>query len=107
MGKPSFADNKIRVTMKNTGTRDGDEVVQVYLNRPDDREGPSKTLRAYQRVTVKAGETRYVEMDFPRERFECWDATTNTMRVIPGSYELMVGTSSNDSDLQRLKVIIE
>ena len=107
MGKPSFADNKIRVAVKNTGTRDGDEVVQVYLNRPDDREGPSKTLRAYQRVTVKAGETRYVEMDFPRERFECWDATTNTMRVIPGSYELMVGTSSNDSDLQRLKVIIE
>ena len=39
-----------------------------------------------------------------RERFETWDDRTNTMRVVPGQYEVMVGKSSADKDLQTLKV---
>ena len=104
---PTYGDNKVRVTVKNTGQRDGDEVVQVYMRRLADKEGPVKTLRAYQRVTVKAGETQEVVLDFPRERFECWDKETNTMRVIPGEYELMAGTSSRDGDLKTIKVNLQ
>ena len=104
---PTYGDNKVRVTVKNTGQRDGDEVVQVYMRRRADKEGPVKTLRAYQRVTVKAGETQEVVLDFPRERFECWDKETNTMRVIPGEYELMAGTSSRDGDLKTIKVNLQ
>ena len=104
---PTYSDNKVRVTVKNTGQRDGDEVVQVYMRRLADKEGPVKTLRAYQRVTVKAGETQEVVLDFPRERFECWDKETNTMRVIPGEYELMAGTSSRDGDLKTIKVNLQ
>ena len=107
LGEPEYIYNKVRVAVTNTGDRDGDEVVQVYMRRPGDRQGPLKTLRAYQRVSVKAGETQYVEMEFPRERFENWDAQTNTMRVVPGNYELLVGTSSADSDLKRITVKIK
>jgi beta-glucosidase len=72
-----------------------------------DTEGPLKTLRAYERVSLKAGESKVVEIDFPRDRFEGWDAETNTMRVVPGKYELMVGSSSADKDLQRITVNIQ
>ena len=86
---------------------DGTEVVQVYVRRLDDKEGPLKTLRAYQRVTLKAGSAQMVAIDFPRERFECWDAKTNTMRVVPGKYEIMLGSSSADKDLKRITVNVK
>ena len=107
LSKPAYKNNKVRLTVKNTGTTDGTEVVQVYMRNTADVEGPLKTLRAYQRVTLKADEQKTVEVDFPRERFEGWDAKTNTMRVVPGRYELMVGTSSADNDLQKITVSIK
>ena len=107
VGEPEYIYNKVRVSVTNTGDRDGAEVIQVYVRRPADRQGPLKTLRAFQRVSLKAGETKHIELDFPRERFECWDTKTNTMRVIPGRYELMVGTSSLDRDLNTITVKIK
>ena len=106
-GKPSYRDGKVTVKVKNTGKREGTEIVQVYLRRPADAEGPAKTLRGYARVNLKAGEEQQVSISLPRERFETWDAQTNTMRVIPGQYELMVGSSSADRDLQKLQVKID
>jgi beta-glucosidase len=103
-GKPSYHDGKITVSVKNTGKREGTEIVQVYLRRPADTEGPIKTLRGYARINLKAGEQQQVEISMPRERFETWDAQTNTMRLLPGSYELMVGSSSAAKDLQTLSV---
>ena len=82
-------------------------MLQVYVRNTSDKEGPLKTLRAYQRVTLKGGESQTVTIDFPRERFEGWDAKTNTMRVVPGKYELMVGTSSADKDLQKIQVNVK
>ena len=96
----------LHFSLKNTGSREGTEVVQVYVRRPADTEGPLKTLRAYTRVSLKPGESRQVSIPLSRESFELWDAKTNTMRVIPGQYELLVGTSSADSDLQKLSVKI-
>ena len=107
ISKPQYKNNKVSVTVKNTGKRDGTEVVQVYMRNIADAEGPLKTLRAYQRVDLKAGESKTVDIDFPRERFEGWDAKTNTIRVVPGRYELMVGSSSADKDLQKLEVSIK
>ena len=102
--KPSYHDGKISIGVKNTGKREGTEVVQVYVRRPADTEGPVKTLRGYARVNLKAGEKQQVEISMPRERFETWDAQTNTMRVVPGTYLVMVGSSSADKDLQTLEV---
>ena len=95
---------RVTVDVKNTGSREGTEVVQLYLRRPADTDGPLKTLRGYQRVNLKPGETRTVAIEMPREDFEVWDNTTNSMRVIPGAYQLMVGSSSADKDLRKLNV---
>jgi beta-glucosidase len=107
IGAPSYNNNKVKLTVKNTGMVDGTEVVQVYIRNMADREGPLKTLRAYQRVALKAGETRTIAIDLPRDRFEGWDVKTNTMRVVPGKYELMVGTSSADKDLKKVIVSVK
>ena len=96
----------VQCNVTNTGKLGGTEVVQVYLRRPADVKGPLKTLCGYQRVSLKAGERRTVTISLPRERFEVWDEQTNTMRVIPGDYELMVGSSSADSALQTIKVTL-
>ena len=92
----------VTCTVKNTGRREGTETVQVYLRRPDDTDGPLKALRAYQRVTLKPGESRTVSITLTPKQLETWDAATNTMRVLPGQYELMVGTSSANKDLQKI-----
>ena len=106
IGKPQYNNNKVRVSVKNTGTRDGLETVQVYIRHLADKEGPQKTLRAYQQVALKPGESKTVVIDLPRQRFEGWDAKTNTMRVVPGKYELMVGNSSAASQLKKITVTL-
>ena len=101
IGKPTYNNGKVSVTVKNTGKRAGTEVVQVYVRNPKDVDGPAKTLRAYQRVQLKAGESKTVSISLPRSSFELWDAKSNTMRVVPGTYEIMVGSSSRDKDLKK------
>ena len=109
IGKPKYDahTNTVKVSVANTGQRDGDEVVQVYIRRTDDADGPQKSLRAFRRVSLKAGEKKTVEIDFPISRFECWDAASNTMRVIPGKYQLMVGNSSRSQDLRTIEVRVK
>lgn len=106
IGAPAYADGKITVDVRNTGSREGTEVVQVYMRRPADTAGPNKTLRGYERVSLLPGETRTVTIDFPRELFENWDEANQEMTVVPGEYELMVGSSSADKDLRTVKVKI-
>ena len=82
------------------------ETVQVYIRNIADKEGPLKTLRAYKQVELTPGESKTVTIPLPRESFEGWDASTNTMRVVPGKYEIMVGNSSADKDLKKITVNI-
>jgi len=107
ISKPTYKKNQVRVNIRNTGDKEGTEVVQVYIRRIADVEGPLKTLRAYQRIQLKAGESKTINIDFPRDRFEGWDAQTNTMRIVPGKYEVMVGSSSADKDLQKVVVTVK
>ena len=108
VGKPVYdkASGKVTVNVTNTGDRDGAEVVQAYLRNPVDADGPDKTLRGFTRVELKAGEAKNVTINLPRDSFEWWDKESNTMRVKPGRYEIMVGTSSADKDLQTIGVEI-
>lgn len=103
---PKFSDGKVTVDLKNTGKVAGDEVVQVYMRRPSDVAGPNKTLRAYEKVSLLPGEKKTVVIDFPEDRFKNWDEASKTMRVVPGEYELMVGSSSATEDLKTIKVRI-
>ena len=111
VGKASSSVNgdaiAINFTVENTGKRDGTEIVQVYIRNTADKEGPLKTLRAFKRVDVKAGQTVTETLSLSRESFEGWDSETNTMRVKPGKYEVLVGNSSMDKDLQHLTVQIQ
>jgi beta-glucosidase len=107
ISKPVYKNNKVRVTVKNTGNRKGLETVQVYMRRLADKEGPQKTLKAYKQVELEVGESKTIDIDFPRQSFEGWDAGTNTMRIVPGKYEVMVGSSSADKDLKRIQVAIK
>lgn len=106
ISKPSYRNGKVTVKVTNKGKMAGTEVVQVYIRRPDDPKGPNKTLRAYQRVYLQPGETRTVEIDMPRDRFETWDEVQGHMRVIGGKYELMAGSSSDNTKLKTIKVKI-
>lgn len=98
---------KLIVPVDNTGKRDGTEVVQVYVRKVGDTNGPLKTLKAYRRVTLKAGESKEVVLQLSPEAFEFFDDTTNTMRVVPGSsYEILYGSSSDDGDLKTLRMTL-
>ena len=107
ISKPTYSNNKVRVSVKNTGKREGLETVQVYIRRIADANGPLKSLRAYSQVVLNPGESKALTIPLPRERFEGWDEKTNSMRVVPGKYEVMVGTNSADKDLQKITVTIK
>lgn len=96
----------LELSVKNTGKRDGDEVIQVYIRKLEDTEGPIKSLRAYKRIHLRAGEKKHVTVSLRNDRFEFFDAKSNTMRVMPGKYEILYGTSSKESDLRRVKIEI-
>ncbi len=97
----------LSVDVTNTGSREGTEVVQLYVRDKADTEGPLKSLRGFQRVTLKAGETKTVTIPLTRKTFELWDGVTSTMRTKAGNYEVMCGRSSADNDMKVLEMIID
>lgn len=101
-GKAEVKDGCLLVPVTNTGSMDGDEVVQLYLNRPDDAGGPRKTLRAFKRVHIPTGATRTVSLPLTEETFNWWDTATNTVHPLKGSYKLLYGGSSDDRALQTM-----
>ena len=98
---------KLSVDVANTGKRDGTEVVQLYIRDLSDAEGPSKSLRGFQRVNVKAGQKATATIALTPKSFEFWDAESNTMRTKPGRYEILYGSSSQDKDLKRQTITIQ
>ena len=98
---------EVSVPVANTGNCNGTETVQLYIRDLADKEGPLKSLRGFQRVDVKAGQTATATIQLNPKSFEFWDAATNTMRTKPGQYELLYGNSSLDKDLKIIKVEIK
>ena len=97
----------LSVDVTNTGSREGTEVVQLYVRDKADTEGPLKSLRGFLRVTLKAGETKTVTIPLTRKTFELWDGVTSTMRTKAGNYEVMCGRSSADNDMKVLEMRID
>ena len=107
LNKKSIGRNEslsLNITLKNTGQRDGDEVVQVYVRNLQDPAGPLKSLRAFKRVNIKAGATEQVQFKLPPATFEFFDQQSNAMIVKPGKYELLYGGSSDDNALKILEI---
>ena len=99
-GQARVEDGSILIPVTNTGARDGEEVVQLYVQKPDDAEGPVKTLRAFRRVSVPAGETVTVKIPLTEETFLWWDASAQDMRPVHGNYNLLYG--GNSAEVQQL-----
>lgn len=98
---------KLTVNVTNSGQRGGEEVVQVYLKKQEDAEGPVKTLRAFKRIYIPAGKSVDVEFSLNDKELEWWDTQSNTMRICAGKYDVMVGRSSQEQDLQHGSFVIE
>ena len=97
-------DLRLSVPVSNTGKRDGSETVQVYIRDLSDTEGPLKSLRGFQRLEVKAGQTVTAVLTLNAESFEFFDPETNTVHEKEGEFEILYGTSSRDADLKRITV---
>ena len=95
-GKAKVRGRSLIIPVKNTGRRDGTEVVQLYVRRPSDAGGPLKTLRAFRRVHIPAGKTVKVCLPLEDETFLWWDESRQDMVPLPGRYELLYGGSSDD-----------
>ena len=99
-GAPRIEGKNVVVAVTNTGKRAGDEVVQLYVKKNDEKDGPQKTLRGFKRVNIAAGQTVNVSIPLTDETFNWWDNKIHTVHPLNGDYTLLVGSSSADEDLQ-------
>lgn len=91
--------DKIQVSfdLKNLGDMEADEVAQLYVKRLDSKiERAEKELEAFERVALKAGETKKVTLEFPVSELAHWDNETNEWVLEHGKLEILVGSASND-----------
>ena len=88
---------KVKVTVKNEGSMPADEVVQLYVHRVDSQvEWPFKELKAFQRVTLAAGESKTVELTVPVKELRYWNVDTNAWELEHGKLQILVGSASDD-----------
>ena len=87
----------IKVIIKNTGERDGAEVVQMYVGLPNAIVfRPEKELKGFKKVFLKAGESKEVLIPFDDKTFRYWNIETDQWEVEMGTYRIMVGASVSD-----------
>jgi beta-glucosidase len=97
---------EVTVDVTNTGTRAGDEVVQLYVRYPESQvPRPRKQLRGFQRVSLEPGQTSSVTLTIGPNDFAYWDPSRQEWTVENGPVEIMVGRSSADTDLTLRRTI--
>jgi beta-glucosidase len=91
----------VSFTLKNTGKRDGDEVVQVYYRHVNSKvPQPKLALCGFTRASLKSGNATDVTVEVPTERLRYWDTDKKQYVVEPGDYEILVGAASDDIKLK-------
>lgn len=84
------------VTVTNTGDRDGDEIVQLYVRDPvASISRPVKELRGFERVHIAKGESKTVTFTIGKEQLQYYDANGKVV-VEPGEFDIMIGSNSRD-----------
>ena len=94
------ASMEVTFTLRNTGTRTGVEVAQLYLGYPASAGEPPHLLRGFERVSLAAGESREVTMILGPRDLSCWNPTVHARYVPGGVFTIAVGGSSRDLPLQ-------
>ena len=96
---------RVRLTVKNTGARDGDEVVQLYLKDPVASVArPVIELKGFQRVHLQAGESRDLSFTITPAMLELLDKEMKRV-VEPGEFRILLGSSSTDIRLQGTLIV--
>lgn len=91
----------VTFTLKNTGDRDGAEIAQLYVGKPDGKVfRPTKELKGFAKVFLKAGESKSVTIPFDDKTFRYFNVKTNKWEVEGGEYKLYVAASVNDIKLE-------
>ena len=97
----------LTIPISNTGKRAGTEIVQVYVHKVNDVDGPIKTLRGFKRVDVATGKTNNATITLPPSAFEFFDKVSYKLDLTLGEYEILYGTSSDAKDLKVVKITIQ
>jgi beta-glucosidase len=98
---------ELSVPVSNTGKLDGTEIVQVYVHKVNDTDGPLITLKSFKRVNLAAGKTGQAVIILPYNSFEFYDRKSAKMDVTAGDYEVFYGNSSDAKDVKKVKIIIQ
>ncbi|MEN6578207.1 MAG: glycoside hydrolase family 3 C-terminal domain-containing protein, partial [Phycisphaerales bacterium] len=92
----------VRIDVTNMGPRTGDEVVQMYIrDKVSSVTRPVKELKGFQRITLTPGEKKTISLEITPEHLAFYDIDMKYV-VEPGEFEIMVGNSSRDQDLQKV-----
>lgn len=102
-------DGKITITIPvtNTGKREGEEIVQVYIKALDYADAPIKSLKGFQKVKLAAGETGKAVITLDGESFEYYDPSIDELSTRSGKYQILYGSSSLDKDLQSIDFTVK
>jgi beta-glucosidase len=92
---------EVSFTVRNAGKRAGTEIAQVYASLPDAAGEPPKRLVGWTRVELAPGESKKVSIPVDRERLTIYDEASDSWSLIPGSYNVLVGGSSQDLPLHQ------
>jgi beta-glucosidase len=103
----SNENTQLSFSIQNVSKREGTEIVQVYVRKLNDADGPLKTLKAFKRINLKAGEKQHVTLDLPFSSFEFYDSNSASMKVTSGKYEVYYGNSSDGKDLKMTTLSIQ
>ena len=92
---------RVCFNLKNSGDMDGDEVVQLYVSaRKHTDKDPIKQLKAFQRISLRKGETKKVELTVPYTELQVWDEKQNRFILSDKEMTLEIGASSSDIRLR-------
>lgn len=95
-GEARVQGKNLVIPVSNTGSVDATEVVQLYVKKADDAEGPLKSLRGFKRVQIPAGQTVEVSLPLTEETFLAWSEQKQNMVPVKGTWELLYGGNSHD-----------
>jgi len=103
--KPTLTDSiLVSVNVKNTGKRDGDEVIQLYVSYPDSKvERPRQQLKGFKRVFIPAGKTETVQIPLKASDVAYWNVEKHAFVTEKGKLKLMIGSSS--TDIKQTKIL--
>lgn len=102
-------DGKVTLTVPitNTGKREGTETVQVYVKALDYPDAPIKSLKGFQKLSLKAGETATATITLDGEAFEYYDEAIDELSTRPGRYHILYGNSSQEKDLKMIPLFVK